>query len=245
MKFKYISALVLAVFIFACKDIAIEKDLKTAQNLNEDLKNVLYYASLAPSGHNTQMWQVVVNDNEWLVKLDSRLLKEVDPQGRESLISIGTFIENMRLAFNAYGYKTDLLISNGPFDIIANPVIAQIKFEEYNTLLPNKEMLEIMEKRHTDKRNFLPVAVDNDIVASLKNEFSGNLLYFPKGSREYKYIKENTYKANETQMFSTNKADELAKWLRFSNKEAVALADGLPAEQLGIKGVKKFFTILL
>ncbi|WP_424245798.1 hypothetical protein Dip510_000735 [Elusimicrobium posterum] len=229
-----------------CKNTTIPKDLSTPQHLNEDFKNILYYASLAPSGHNTQMWQVTVAENEWQILLDSsRLLKEVDPRGRESLISIGTFIENMRLAFNAYGYKTDVLINNKAIDISKYPLIAKIRFTKDKSLPSDKQILQTMKKRHTDKRNYPQTILEPGLILSLEKEYGGKLLYFPKGSKEFEYIKNNSYEANEKQMFSKQKAEELARWLRFSDKEALAAADGLPAEQLGIKGIKKFFYYLV
>ena len=45
--------------------------------------------------------------------------------------------------------------------------------------------------------------------------------------------------ANEIQSLSPEAREELAKWLRFSDAEAIETSDGLPAEQLGLSGIIK------
>ena len=64
---------------------------------NPVLEKLLYYGTLAPSSHNAQMWKVrILSDNEFLIILDKeRNLNYVDPDSRESLISIGSFLANI------------------------------------------------------------------------------------------------------------------------------------------------------
>ncbi|MCG8636256.1 MAG: hypothetical protein MI863_20660, partial [Desulfobacterales bacterium] len=82
------------------------------QKLNEDGWRILYYASLAPSGHNSQPWFVKVEDkHEWVVGSDkTRWLQVVDPDNREALLSIGAFIENLVLAADFMGYDTEVKV---------------------------------------------------------------------------------------------------------------------------------------
>ena len=66
---------------------------------------VLHFASLAPNGHNTQPWSVVVHDaRHWTIRaVPSRRLPAVDPHDRELTLSIGAFVENLVLAAAAEG----------------------------------------------------------------------------------------------------------------------------------------------
>ena len=75
----------------------------TANQLDAAGNSILYYASLAPSGHNSQPWFVrVLNQNEWIIGVDpQRRLPAVDPDNREILLSIGAFAENLSLAAGA------------------------------------------------------------------------------------------------------------------------------------------------
>jgi hypothetical protein len=72
--------------------------------------DILYLASLAPSGHNTQPWTVrIVGPQHWIIGSDrERWLPAVDPHNREMLLSLGAFLENLIIAAKAHGYAVDL-----------------------------------------------------------------------------------------------------------------------------------------
>jgi hypothetical protein len=219
----------------------IEKDTELAFNLTNELKEVLYYASLAPNGHNTQMWKVGVSEDEKILKLyidSSRLLPVVDPNGRESLISAGAFLENMKQALNAYGYIYEITIIEN-INIKDNPIIAEIEIIGKKDIEINNNILSNMLKRHTDKSQYLNRPLDNNSINNLIDFSNGNVLIFQKGSEAFEYIKEITLLANEIQAASPEARKELAEWLRFSDEEAIEKADGLPAEQLGLSGIIK------
>ena len=69
--------------------IASEFTPKTSKNLkgiDEQIQKVLYYASLAPSSHNAQMWKVRINPsiNTIYISLDdSRTLPVIDKENRD------------------------------------------------------------------------------------------------------------------------------------------------------------------
>jgi len=71
---------------------------------------ILYYASLAPSGHNSQPWYVKVKSpNEWIISADpNRRLPAVDPQNREVMLSIGAFVENLTIAAGTFGLQAEI-----------------------------------------------------------------------------------------------------------------------------------------
>ena len=55
-----------------------------------ELHGILYYASLAPSGHNTQPWTVrLENQAIWIGTDSARWLPKVDPGNREVMLSVG------------------------------------------------------------------------------------------------------------------------------------------------------------
>ncbi len=224
------------------KPLAIRKDLTLSGNFPDDIKNVLYYASLAPSSHNTQNWKVKVNhsNSKMMIYLDdTRLLKEVDPMKREAYISIGAFLKNLEKAFTAYGYETIIQINENENSSEAVTVI----YERLDSDLSNESILLTIEKRHTDKRAFNPTPLPEEIVNTLCDD--SQILYYAKGSSEFNFLSEATFEAFSKQSNTQAKRDELAEWLRFSNSEAKELKDGLPAEQLGLTGIKKFIYYLI
>lgn len=80
--------------------------------LDADTVDILFHASLAPSGHNTQPWVVAVNGpGTWTIGLDPRRrLPQVDPESREALLSIEAFVENLILSAGARGYDAHIEI---------------------------------------------------------------------------------------------------------------------------------------
>ena len=81
-------------------------DVSTNIPLKEDERQILYLASLAPSGHNTQPWFVkYIEPYHWIIGNDkSKWLLGVDPTQRETILSIGAFLQNIEYAASQFGY---------------------------------------------------------------------------------------------------------------------------------------------
>ena len=75
--------------------------------LQPDEAEILLLASLAPSGHNTQPWWVdYLGPYHWIIGNDRRKwLPAVDPDQRETLLSLGAFLQNLEFAASAFGYR--------------------------------------------------------------------------------------------------------------------------------------------
>ena len=84
---------------------ALKKTSQDTMQLDDTTRIILYHASLAPSGHNSQPWCVHIDGpGAWRVTIDeSRQLPAVDPSNRELLLSMGAFIENLSLAAGSLG----------------------------------------------------------------------------------------------------------------------------------------------
>jgi hypothetical protein len=87
--------------------------------LNPDEVTILSHAALAPSGHNAQPWTVqVLERGHWIVGTDKRRwLPAVDPNNRETTLSIGAFLENLIIAAGLLGYAIEYrVIANATTD---------------------------------------------------------------------------------------------------------------------------------
>ncbi|MCO5948624.1 nitroreductase family protein [Mucilaginibacter flavidus] len=73
--------------------------------LKPDEKQILYLASMAPSGHNTQPWFIkYIAPYSCIIGNDKkRWLRGVDPTQRETILSIGAFLQNLEYAANNLG----------------------------------------------------------------------------------------------------------------------------------------------
>lgn len=100
-------------YLLSDKSNLVRADIKPADDRNKmlkpDEKEILFLASLAPSGHNTQPWIVkYLEPYHWVIGNDKRKwLPAVDPTQRETILSIGAFIQNLEYAAGSFGYACD------------------------------------------------------------------------------------------------------------------------------------------
>ncbi len=74
---------------------------------DEDVRlRIVSYALLAPSFRNTQPWWVDLKGDGILVRPEMHRVRDaIDPGGRNTLISLGAFIEALSIAASAFGYE--------------------------------------------------------------------------------------------------------------------------------------------
>lgn len=226
---------VIPVFLTACAvDVHSSKDVP---NLEKSLADVFYLASLAPSAHNTQMYSVSIykNSNQVKINLDeSRLLKVADPLKRESLLSLGAYVRALEIAYLAYGYKTETKVNESSIYL----TYAKLPYSLDEAKKDN--ILSLMQKRHTDKREFKRESIEPKVLNDLSLSFP-NAQYLAYNTSNFEFFKDSFIKAFTEQSYNPSAANELSSWMRFSDSEAKAHKDGLPAEQLGLTGIKKLF----
>jgi tRNA threonylcarbamoyladenosine dehydratase len=82
-----------------------------ADALTPELRDrLLYYAWRAPSPHNAQGWRIGVDGARFRVALDPdhRVLREFDPEGRESDLACGAVVTNLCVAARALGFGAEV-----------------------------------------------------------------------------------------------------------------------------------------
>lgn len=225
------------LFFFAasCKSKSSVDTLKG----ETDIHKILRYASMAGSSHNTQPWKAEVfpNDSILVFADNSRLLDVVDPKGNEMLISVGAFIENLDIAANALGYKTEITV----FERAFNPElpVASIKLTQANLPL-QPEKLKGLELRTTLRIPFEPSEIKNEDREKLVSIASGVISFIPSNSPDGRFVAEKELEAFTIQSYQKDAQDELARWMRFSDKDVNTKRDGLTPAGMGIKGIGGF-----
>ena len=226
---------VIPVFLTACTvDVHTSKDVP---NLENRLKDVFYLASLAPSAHNTQMYSVTLFSGSNQVKInldDSRLLKVADPLKRESLLSLGAYVRALEIAYLAYGYKTETKVNESELYLTYTNAPCAVDEAKQDNLIS------LMQKRHTDKRKFKIESIEPEVLKEISISFP-NAQYLARNTSNFEFFKDRFIKAFSEQSYDPNAAHELSSWMRFSDSEAKSHKDGLPAELIGVTGIKKFF----
>ncbi len=85
----------------------LEYDFPRTGTRSEQLKFLLNYAVLAPSGHNSQPWRFKISGDEVELYADrTRALPVVDPDDRELIMSCGAALLHLRVAMRHFGYKS-------------------------------------------------------------------------------------------------------------------------------------------
>lgn len=215
---------------------------ESMKGLEKDEMEILYLASLAPSGHNAQPWTVrILEPKHWVIGSDKkRWLLAVDPENREMLLGIGAFIENLVIAAGTFGYEVGIqTIAKNPSD----SDIADIRLKKGK---PFDFPLEKIRKRRTVRSGYTGQEIKpEDLKYVTKHDAksckvldvpSPHTFYFPNNSPQGKYLQEGTIAANRAQAFHDPAQEELANWIRWSNKEAKQFRDGLTSESMEIKG---------
>ena len=227
-------------WLTACNQGVRRADLTPEERLDDAVPRlsrkrlaILNYASLAPSGHNSQPWLVrIVTRNEWIVGADpERRLPAVDPDNRELLLSLGAFVENLALSAGAMGFETGV-------EVIAKQAsdreVLRIRLRR---AAPRPYPLDRLTHRMTVKQGHRPEELKPGLVKALSAAADGRLYYFPRGGSHAKRLEESAVEAFRLQVARDEAQKELAAWVRIEDDEARRGRDGLTVASLEISGL--------
>lgn len=224
-------------YLLSDKRNLLRTDIKPANDNKEtfkpDEKEILFFASLAPSGHNTQPWFVqYVEPYHWIIGNDkSKWLPAVDPTQRETILSIGTFIQNLEYAASSFGYdcQWNLLAKTNQ-----DERVMEVKLKKKE--LKNTFDIAKIKNRRTVRSNFLSNVLKKEDIKYLVNSEPEFIYYLPVTTKESQFINEQTIIANRLQCDRNPAQQELADWIRFSTKDAEKYRDGLTTASMEIEG---------
>jgi hypothetical protein len=232
-----IIATVVTSYLFSDKSNLLRKDLKLINSNNATFKldenEILHLASLAPSGHNTQPWFVqYLEPYNWIIGNDkSKWLPAVDPTQRETILSIGAFIQNLEYAASAFGYIchwTLLAKTNQDEQVV------QVKLNKIESKNPFD--ISKIRTRRTVRSNFLNDELKTEDLQYLTSSEPEFIYYLPAIGKEGRFISEQTIAANRLQTYRDPAQQELSDWIRFSTKDADKYRDGLTTASMEIEG---------
>ena len=122
-------------------------------------------ASLAPSVHNTQPWHFVVRpDVLELHDANDRRLRALDPTGRQMIISCGCALFNARVGLAADRVvQVDRVPDSAKPDLLARLSV----LDEPAPWTPLVRLDAMIERRHTNRRDFFDEDVPPDVIYEL------------------------------------------------------------------------------
>lgn len=201
--------------------------------LDERGRRILRFASMAPSGHNTQPWSVRVRDaRDWTIRsVSARRLPAVDPHDRELTLSIGAFVENLVLAASALGLGTDVDVTESatqPSEFV------HVRLRENGAA---DHPVGRIESRRTVRNGLVNRELSGSVLNTLCGPLGDRFVYYSRSSAEARWLTECTISANRQQTWRDDAQRELSRWLRFDDRQAAELRDGLTTDGMEITGL--------
>lgn len=194
------------------------------------LKEILRYASRAPSVHNAQPWRVIVQSDGTIAVFERAELRlpAADPTGRGSFMALGAFVENLSDAARATGQDASV----AAFPSGTSGPVAAIRLERVHALHHDSAALDAIERRSTNRSLFTPLADSEDVARRLgMNGSRGATVIMVQDparlDRLAELIREGTRIAYQNKPFCV----EHAAWLR---SNWTRRKDGIPGYAVGI-----------
>jgi nitroreductase len=220
------------------KNNYIRSDITDTYNgkvkLMPDEYGILYLASLAPSGHNTQPWQIkYIEPFHWIICNDqTKWLPAVDPSQRETILSIGAFVQTLEYAALSFGYSSEFaLLAQTPQD----EELMEVKLKKQTGVSSfDKQKIELRRTVRSGCQNEILKPAD---VNFLLQDDRDTLYYLPNNSKQHLWLNEQTIEANRKQTWREDAQKELADWIRFSTEDAKKYNDGLTTASMEVEGI--------
>jgi hypothetical protein len=200
-------------------------------SVEEQMRFLLHYAVLAPSGHNRQPWAFrIVPDGVEVFADYSRRMPVVDPEDRELLMSVGAAITNFRVAAAHFGFHTTVRYESRPEE---SRSVALITASERGTTDGSlAELFRSIPKRHTNRALFDgeplgPSALS--AVCEVTERFADTFCFILPNERNRAVGMID--QAGRTRTAQQAFRADLARWVRANDGQS---ADGFSADSLGI-----------
>jgi hypothetical protein len=192
------------------------------------LKNIISMAvKMTPTGDNSQPFSLAWKDDRAIIFHDNDLARHrLNTNNYASYIALGCLLESVRIAASSEGYDIEYQLDPvNPLSAFSIGFVARAKTDE--------KLLPLLQERCTDRRFYLKgwdakVAQE---ISEVSKEYSPRLKIIenlPPDFKDYLLRVDRVFWDDKQIFFDT------LKWIRFSEKEALATKDGLPLLNLGL-----------
>ena len=228
---------VVSPLLVACSSSASEQEvaLSLRRPITTDgadrgalMRELVRYAALAPSSHNTQCWTFHVRDRSIEIAPDlTRRCPVVDPDDHHLYVSLGCATENLAQAALAHGLQADARLDPNGTGAIAVNLDA--------TRAVASPLYQAIAKRQCTRGDYDGKPVATDELRLLERAGSGRgvqvILLTERTAMER--VLDHVVAGNTAQMNDPAFVEELMAWIRFGADEAVRTGDGLFAGASG------------
>jgi hypothetical protein len=191
-------------------------------------KEIIRYATLAPSGHNTQCWRFRREERSIAILPDlSRRTPVVDPDDHHLFVSLGCAAENLVQAASAFGFIGHAEFSPATGGVIT-VALERSKVEE-------SPLFRAIPHRQCTRTDFdgKPLAPDELRLLEAAGTGNGVAVILLTEREAMEKVLEYVVEGNTMQINNPAFVSELESWIRFSDGEAIRTGDGLTARSTG------------
>ncbi|TVQ40064.1 MAG: Tat pathway signal protein [Spirochaetaceae bacterium] len=211
-------------------DEAARQNGAISQNEDAIRRDIVRYATLAPSGHNAQCWRFQIEDHCISILPDlSRRTPVVDPDDHHLYVSLGCAAENLVLAAQVYGFDGALRFSSASDGVVSVSLIRS------SAIRPASPLFQAIPYRQCTRAEYdgRPLGSEELRLLQAAGTGSGVAPILLTGHESIEKVLESAVQGNTMQISNPAFVDELEHWIRFSDAEAVRTGDGLPSRATG------------
>lgn len=209
----------------------------------EQLTHLCLIAHLAPSSHNTQPWRFEIQPEQLIITINiikEYILPASDVSGRQTVISVGCALANLKMAANYFGYLLETKILNTD-KILFKPSeestelipLIQIKL---STTTPNNKLVDTYQaifKRKVTRAEYLEDSeIPTDLLEEINSLSNDNIKIHLVSDRLRRLtIGEFQGQADNFVINSKKFSRELGAWLLPNNSNSFV---GMPGIDFGL-----------
>lgn len=202
-------------------------------------KDMVRYATLAASSHNTQCWKFRIGDNRISILPDySRRCPVVDPDDHHLFSSLGCAAENLVQAARNFGFESNVTFDSG------NEII-NIEFGKINPF--SGKLFEAIPYRQSTRAEYDGTPLSSEelrLLETAAGDESVDVMLFTD-SNKMENILEYVIQGNTSQVNDPEFVEELKEWIRFSESEALKKMDGLYSKTTGNPSIPRLLGELM
>jgi hypothetical protein len=202
-------------------------------------RELLEHARWAPSPHNGQQWLLQARSDESAQLLcdPARLVPAIDPTGAFAMVGLGAFIETLAVVARAGGQELEVTNISGPpaADAGEPAAVAELRLHAGGSdHLP----VRLVHRRRTSRLPYDGRPVEGPTVERLERACArfGHRIEVSSDPKLVGWLLQldATYLLRDLRLRPAR--EELAHWLRYSNRSAAATGDGFSPAAMDVPG---------
>jgi len=204
------------------------------------LRELVRYATLAPSSHNTQCWKFRLGERSIAILPDlARRCPVVDPDDHHLFVSLGCAAENLAQAALANGLKALATPGAGA------PAGLHVALEP--TRAVRSALFDAIPLRQSTRAEYDGKPLTGEELQRLERAGSGAgvRVLLLTGKEAMDAVLEYVIAANTAQIDNPAFVEELKRWIRFGESEAVRSGDGLFSRSTGNPALPRWLGSIL